>query len=844
MTTPRRPSSSPDDETDLAGTFNVLIQRLTALEGAIDNQTAMTRAQLDIQQRYMTGPARREGGAHADMMMAQYQPRMRDSVLRELAASGGLPQDTSAGMTRVTRMNALASLQGLQRWGAQRMGEMIAREPLYEQSGPQAGGRGGSTGGGTVPGGGAPVPPRPAGPTVSGTGGPGAGWPGFTLGPVPIIPAPSGPAMPVPGAGGAPAPGAPGGGLRGWVPGVPLPVIPPGGGGGPGGGGPGGPGGGGPGGGGPGGPGGGGPGGPRGGGPNPLLRNIGARVAMTGGTLSGIGSMLRRIPGVGLAMDVASAGAEFYTNQREAGRVYQEAEGGSNLSAQTERLHNLIYQASMFGRMPEGAAAQAFGQVTGMGYNQAAVNQGNQLQNRQSALNFIYGNYTKTGMTVDESVAVLESASQSAQVSLQSVGDALNQLSATAGKAGTNAQQARSSFTQLLQTAIAAGGGAASPQLAGSLANMQASYGKSFAGGSFSGLLGPQMQYLLAGQYGINPAQVQSLQTNQPKQYANMLSGMAQQQIKNYVGSSPGVMQGLQQMIQQVGGYAQIQKQPALAQQVGQQFLQQYQASNPYLDTNAMAQYFSQFAGKQLDQNTVMQWIVEQLAGNGPAGSANVGAGPNGAPVRPQKGTGGAGLPPGTPTGKGGLAVPQSYNFRGRKISFIPGWQAQLSDQGSNQAAVQQYLSQYKSSGSRSPVLESLLQNVPQNSQVAVQTSSGVRVMSFSDAMKYYPNELQSGQVDFYNQQGLNLGGAANFTQGMVNSSANMSSEIRQKAGSNAGVSISQWQRQHPGSSGGGVTVDLSQEARQLLKLLPSSNNQAASQSTVPATTYVQSPSR
>lgn len=81
--------------------------------------------------------------------------------------------------------------------------------------------------------------------------------------------------------------------------------------------------------------------------------------------------------------------------------------------------------------------------------------------------------------------------------------------------------------------------------------------------------------------------------------------------------------------------------------------------------------------------------------------------------------------------------------------------------------------------------------------------------------------------------------------QGLVNSSANVTGEESSKgAGNKAGVSLSQYQKQHPGTTGGGVTVNLSAEAKQLLKLLPSNSDQAAASSTVPTPPYVASPSR
>ena len=235
------------------------------------------------------------------------------------------------------------------------------------------------------------------------------------------------------------------------------------------------------------------------------LQQFGARVAMSGGGISGLASTLRHLPVVGSVMDAAEGAANFYLSQREAGRVYQSVEGGSNLGAQTERLHQAAYQLSMFGRMPEGAAAQSFGAVTAMGYNQAAVGEGQQMQNRQSALNFVYHNYTGTGMDVHQSLQVLQTASQSAVVNLPNVCQVLKSLSDTAGQAGTNADQARQQFNSYFNAALQQGAGNGAANIAGGISSMQSSMGKEFAGVNFSGELSQSRQYLLSGMSGLSP---------------------------------------------------------------------------------------------------------------------------------------------------------------------------------------------------------------------------------------------------------------------------------------------------------------------------------------------------
>jgi hypothetical protein len=571
-----------------------------------------------------------------------------------------------------------------------------------------------------------------------------------------------------------------------------------------------------------------------------VLQNLGAQVAASGGGAGSAMDSLRSIPGVGMLMDVANSAANTYLTQREAARMYQNVEGGSNLGAQTERLHALAYQASMFGRMPSGAAAQAFGAVTQMGYSGRAANEGGQLQNRQSALNFIYHNYTATGMDVNESVQVLQTASQNATVNLTQVSNALNSLSDSAGKAGTNAETARQQFNSYFGTALSQGAGTGSVGVAQGVSQMQAMMGKPMSGVNFSGELSQQSQYLLSGMSGMTPAQLQYLSRNNPAAY-NQLKASQNMQFLNMGGlMTPQMQSSLRGMISKAGGTAALQANPNLTQQIAGQFLNQWQVKGN-INENLWAQEISSLTGVPMNANQAFQWIVAQSGGineasANPSVTANRGASVSAASLGS------------APAGKYGLAQGNQGNFLGWATGGLFGHQGQSWQQvlqGKDSAAASPYLSAEQKSGKRNPVLEALIQNSNSGDQVAVQTASGTRVMSIADAMKYYPDELQAGNVQFYGANGQSIGNTAALTGGLVNTGASTAAEQKQKAGSTLGMSLSAWQKAHPASSGQVTNVfDLSSDAKQLLKLLPGNNDQAAATSTVPANTYAAQASR
>ena len=757
------PSVGSDPGAQLTQGFQVMVRQLQSLERVISTQTAMLERTQSASSRFqMAG-----------------QPQLRQDVLQQVAATGGLPQ--GARVTQVSGMGALTSLQSLRSYGAQALGQWIAGTPLFEQPKASTGGTpaGTPSSAGRAPGSGAPAPVSPVAPVGPGGGGP----------PVP------------PGLGGAGAAG-------------------------------------------PGGYGGGGGSLPRGT-QGTILQQVGARVAMSGGSLSGIGNALRSIPGVGLVIDTANSASNFYLSQREAGRVYQEAEGGSNLGAQTERLHSLAYQASMYGRMPSGAAAQSFGAVTAMGYNQAAVGEGQQMQNRQSALNFVYHNYTATGMDVSQSLQVLQNASQDANVDLSKLSTTLNTLSNAAGQAGANAEIARSQFNAYFASALGQGMGNGATTVAGGIAAMQGSMGKEFSNVNFSGELSQGRQYLLSGMSGMSPSQLQFTARNNPGAYNKLLAGQNMQFLSQGGMMTPQMQSSLNQMIASAGGGNAIMANPTLRDQIAAQFLNQWQLKGN-INQDLWAQEISAMTGTPMNATQAFQWIVSQSAGVNEASH-------NGSLAAPSAGASVSAANAGNAvTGRYGLATGSQGNLAEEIATLGLGghaasWQQALT--AANSAGAAPYLAAEQKSGQRSPVLEALLQNTSPGTQVMVQTASGARVMSIGDAMKYYPNELASGNAEFYGSGGQAMGSTSAITHGLVNASASVAAEEKQRAGSNVGVTSAAWAKAHPGSitpAGGGqaVTISLSAQAAQLLKLLPANNDQAAATSSVPANPWPSQASR
>jgi hypothetical protein len=789
MTTPNPPSRpdqavSKESSVNMAEALDSLTQNMAALNETMRRTAEEISATLDIQGRTGYGPDT-QLAYQARQRVGQKTPEITTQALGNMRQQFGITNDLTLGMTRLDPTQASTSIGHARAYAAQRIGEAIGGT-LYS-SGPPPG-QPTSTGSGPSRGSQGP----PAGGTTSGGAPPGGGAPGGSGGPPSMPPSGTLPrSQPTPGR-------------------------------------------------------------------SPAMQALGARIATSGGQTDKLMHAAKHLPVVGLAADVAGRAGHTYLDQREKGRNYQEIEGGTNLSAQRERGHEEVYRLGMGFGMSEEASRQAFYGVTELGYNRRGDS--GSIQNRQGALNFAYHNYNARGMDVGESLQVLQTASQNATVTFKGLSDALKDVSDTAGSAGVNAKQMRQQFDAVLGTAIQQGAGPGSTSLARTITSTQASYGKSFSNQSFAGQLGSTEMYMMAGQYGINPGQAQQIQRTNPQEYTRMLTGNNSRVIQSLQGMTPEAMSDLKAIIQKYGGQGTMDAQKATI--VGNEWLNKWQGRNA-IDLNVWSQLINQMTGLQLDNNTVMQWVVQQVSGNTEAAHAATQQSAGVAKVASDqygnltKGTGGA------DTGKTGLYQDPNTSSGGkgagekahtmqsgplRDLKDINAGHHWYGTKAANKAA-EQYIGTVSKNKQRDPIMEALLQNVkdPNNTHVQVTTKSGTRVVSFADAVKYFPNELTSGNAQFVD--GPQAGrGVSELTGGNVDTTRDTSGEIKSDQGGKVGTSLSDWQKKHPAKKSGAtpqaVTVGLTTEAQRLLQLLPNNNNPAAASGSPPQNPYPSQASR
>lgn len=547
--------------------------------------------------------------------------------------------------------------------------------------------------------------------------------------------------------------------------------------------------------------GGGGRGGGHGGG-NWLLRAVSARMPVVG---------------------VAAFGIQEQLSQRNKNAYYQNVEGGGNFAGFGERLSEEAYRWSTMGMFSSQEAREAFKGVTRIGYN-GRVESGHG-PGRQDALNFVYHGKSSYGATVDESLMTLQEASKTTQTSLTQLSGTLKQLSDDAGKAGVNAQMARSQMMAYYSQALSSGYGSGAVSAAGTISDTLASYGRSYADSSAAGQLTASYGRYAAAQAGMTYGQLTALQKTNPQAAANIRTGVGLQAIAQVL--TPQMQQYLQQRIAASGGRVD----EATSLQIASDFLSKF---GRQIDPEVITGQLSALTGIQFsDYDHAIGWVAMQMAGNTEASRA-------------------------TNTNTG----PTSYTGMGRISSAQASqWGIKLPGSGSPVAQA------VSSGGTVDPVLAAIAQKVgdPTNEFVMLQTGSGQRVMSVADAMKQFPNELASGQATFLGKHQMITGvhGAAMGYQwakdsmsgksvsdvmgSQVDASRNWASEASAATTSGFAVSqvpLAQQYAAANAASTGQVTIGLTADARKLLTVLGQTGTAgAAGESAPPLNPFASNPS-
>lgn len=529
---------------------------------------------------------------------------------------------------------------------------------------------------------------------------------------------------------------------------------------------------------------------------------------------SGVGGwIMRHIPGVGL-VDKAFGEVKSQRNKNE---YYQNIEGGGNFSGFGERMHEEAYVFTTQGMFSDEEARQAFKGVTRLGYNGRVRDQYSRQGGRQNALDFIYHAKSSYGASVAESLQQLEIVSKNSTLSLNGLQKALKDVSDTAGRAGVNAQMARKQLMDMVSTGVQAGYGAGSIPAAQNIQMGKTSLGRSYEDIDLSGQMSQQYAYMASSNAGMTYNQYTAMQTTSPLAAAqaragenlSLLSQIFTQDEVNWV----------KQQANGLGG--QLDSDAALS--IVPAFMQAF----PNHNISVIQQQLAAFGIVQTsDPQKAVAYAFTLIAGqNGDLANAKK----NSSSVKPMS-VGAANKA--AASGKNSMLIkdfgttPTPKRINSKAAFDSP----RVQESSSDSDAMKAYKDTVSKTNQRNPVIENLLQHVKDqdDAKVVVHTSKGQRVISLKDAIKSHPEELSAGSVRFVDgsEQGKSVQDL--LGTGSTNSTVNWTSEAAKSKGTE-GTSVKDWEKKHPSrttsSNSGGtaangkVVVDLSDTAKQLLKI-------------------------
>lgn len=261
-------------------------------------------------------------------------------------------------------------------------------------------------------------------------------------------------------------------------------------------------------------------------------------VAESGSLMQGVNAA---IPAVGKAAGVAGAVwyggnqlLDFAESQRAQNTAYQQVLGGDNAEGFGERFSENVFRWSQRGIMGSREAEalyrgslDIYGTAEGGGYDHMRT----EAQNTGTRL------YKEAGMSPDETLRFVRMAARSGSESLKELGDALIATSRAARDAGVNAKEARGYFGDIYKNM--AQFGSAGAMAAGAQASAQAQWGEQGAMWDFSNLQSSQGIYAASAMLGITPNELIGKQSTASGQLevTQVQEQRAKSQLRGYIST-------------------------------------------------------------------------------------------------------------------------------------------------------------------------------------------------------------------------------------------------------------------------------------------------------------------
>lgn len=463
-------------------------------------------------------------------------------------------------------------------------------------------------------------------------------------------------------------------------------------------------------------------------------------VAHGQGITSVLGGASKFLGYAGAAYTAVQTAGQIAVDQRAKNAQFQTIYGGSNADQFAQRAHGAAFRWSQFGTMSGQQANQLF-----MGVSQLGL-QGDQ---RQDALDFATKNFRSRGLDIAQSLELMTTAIDHGVNNFSALSSSISQVSKSAQEGGRNVGQMVERYNQMFGQLASQIGGQAAVTVAGNLTSVSAALPRELGDVNLGGLASSPTMRIMAAQNGMSYSQL--LGMSQQAGGADMLAHMQQRMFNQRVtqSMSPGVMQSIQQRIQQAsrGGVLSAGE----ARGVGAWALE-----NGLNADQAMA--MAQSLGIQgVNPGNVGTYVAEAIASGGLGISTQ--ADQHDAVRRRLAGADTSRI--------GGQAIHRGSDIKASSREGVVGRQevALAGDLGVN---AKTYASHWKDAGTashdmhfyardyvektgrRSKVLEDLMAggNYDPSRRFTVKTKSGLRDVDMHTAIEHYSDQLMQGDVE------------------------------------------------------------------------------------------------
>lgn len=537
------------------------------------------------------------------------------------------------------------------------------------------------------------------------------------------------------------------------------------------------------------------------------------------GAVAGVAT--KAIPIVGWALaavDLVGKAFHFAQDQRAKNAYYQSIYGGANTEGFGQRAQEEGFSWGQFFTtgLKDEEARKLFKGVSSMGFKDSQ---------RGDMLDFAQKQYKNMGMSVDQSLQAINIAAAGGNTSLVGLEQALNRVNLAARSTGQSAEVLRDKFLNTFGQATMSGFGVSAAQVAGIATAAGPGSSRDLQGVDYTGAFSSDQQRFIAAQQGISYGQ--QVYNNSS---GNVVPGLEQRDanIKQLVESSlsPSAKKALDDAIAKAGGKDKVASNNGLQASIGLELTKQ-------IDPGVVKAMADVMIGKGALQNVpedkIGEWLVRNYVGAGSLAAAakTDEANNNERKLGPDDQTSG------TPW-LGAMASPAGSNF----VSENHGTNIFSSAVRSKNSALDAYDERQKKTGMTDPAMEAFIQATGHYSEIGVevQTKDGKKVVGKDEAIKYFGDQIADGTARIVNGpsdlDGKTVGEITGIKQKDYSPTPGQDSDSKDDAApKDVGVSEDDWRKSHDTSysdtsanTASKVTVDLSDDAKKLLKIVgPSS---------------------